>query len=236
MPHLLVAGTTGSGKSVLLHSIIASLIKYVPDIRFALIDPKQVELSYYSNIKQLLYPVVTDPATALDVLSDLVEEMENRFSILHNAGVNNIETHNAREKNKLPYLVLAIDEFSDLMQSSKKLFQTKLCMLAQKARACGIHIIIATQRPSVDVITGIIKANFPSRISCKVTSLVDSRVVLDRGGAEKLIGRGDALINSIGLDMVRFQGAFIEVKEIEELCKNNERSKMSKIINYFRGI
>lgn len=235
MPHLLIAGTTGSGKSVLLHSILASLIKYNSNVRLALIDPKQVELSYYSNIKQLLYPVVTNPEEALDVLSDLVNEMETRFKLLHNAAVNNILAYNKKTNNALQYIVLVIDEFSDLMHTSKKEFQTQICLLAQKARACGIHIVIATQRPSVDVITGIIKANFPSRISCKVSSLVDSRVVLDRSGAEKLLGRGDALINSIGLDMVRFQGAFIDTNEIEHLCIQNYRSKVSRFLDYFRG-
>ena len=235
MPHLLIAGTTGSGKSVLLHSILASLIKYNNNVRLALIDPKQVELSYYANIKQLLYPVVTNPEDALDVLSDLVDEMETRFGQLHKLSVNNIQIYNKKTGNALPYIVLVIDEFSDLMHTYKKEFQTKLCLLAQKARACGIHIVIATQRPSVDVITGAIKANFPSRVSCKVFSLVDSRVVLDRGGAEKLLGRGDALINSIGLDMVRFQGAFIDTNEIERLCLNNYRGKMSRFFNYLRG-
>jgi DNA segregation ATPase FtsK/SpoIIIE, S-DNA-T family len=233
MPHLLIAGTTGSGKSVLLHSILASLIKANDYTKFALIDPKQVELSYYDNISNLLYPVITDAAAAEDVLSDLVEEMEMRFKLLNKASVNNIVSYNKVASKKLSYIVLAIDEFSDLMHASKKAFQTKLCVLAQKSRACGIHIIIATQRPSVDVITGLIKANFPARISCKVSSLIDSRVVLDRPGAEKLLGHGDALINSGGLDMVRFQCAYINTEEIQKLCNNRQRTKWSKILNYF---
>jgi len=136
----------------------------------------------------------------------------------------------------MPHIVLVIDEFSDLMHTAKKAFQTKLCLLAQKSRACGIHIIMATQRPSVDVVTGLIKANFPARISCMVSSLIDSRVVLGCSGAEKLLGRGDALINSVGNDMVRFQGAYITPKEIEQICERYKRSTMSNIINYFRGI
>ena len=237
MPHLLIAGTTGSGKSVLLHSIMAGLILSKKDIRFALIDPKKVEFSYYDNIKQLMYPVITDPDAALEVLNDLVDEMESRFAKMSRASVNNIDAYNKKKsRKKMPYIVLMIDEFSDLMHVSKKEFQKKLCMLAQKSRACGIHIIIATQRPSVDVVTGLIKANFPARISCKVSSLADSRVVLGASGAEKLLGRGDSLINSIGYDMVRFQGAYLSPAETETICENNSQSKWKKIINYFRRV
>lgn len=232
MPHLLIAGTTGSGKSVLLHSILASLILSNVSVKLALIDPKKVELSYYSDIKQLMYPVVTDPDDALDVLNDLVDEMENRFKIMARHSVNHI---NELDK-KLPYVVVVIDEFSDLMHTAKKEFQKKLCMLAQKSRACGIHIIIATQRPSVDVVTGLIKANFPARISCRVSSLTDSRVILGCSGAEKLLGKGDALLSSVGYDMVRFQGAYISPEEIQNLCEQYKRSKLARVINYFRGI
>jgi len=237
MPHLLIAGTTGSGKSVLLHSILAGLMLSEKNVKFALIDPKKVEFSYYSNIEQLMYPIVTEPDIALAMLSDLVDEMEIRFKAMSRASVNTIDDYNKKKSgNQMPHIVLVIDEFSDLMHTAKKAFQTKLCLLAQKSRACGIHIIMATQRPSVDVVTGLIKANFPARISCMVSSLIDSRVVLGCSGAEKLLGRGDALINSVGNDMVRFQGAYITPKEIEQICERYKRSTMSNIINYFRGI
>jgi S-DNA-T family DNA segregation ATPase FtsK/SpoIIIE len=233
MPHLLIAGATGSGKSVMLHSILNSFMLR-NNVRLALIDPKKVEFSYYNNIKQLLYPVITEPDDALCVLSDLIEEMENRFRLMSKASVNNIASFNSK-KDKLPYIVLVIDEFSDLMYSSKKEFQKQVCMLAQKARAAGIHLICATQRPSVDVITGLIKANFPARISCMVSSSMDSRVVLGANGAEKLLGKGDALINSIGFNMVRFQGAFLDTDEIEKLCVENQKGKLARLINFIRG-
>jgi len=234
MPHLLIAGTTGSGKSVMLHSILASLIESDADVKLALIDPKKVELSHYENIKQLMYPVVTEAADALSILTDLVGEMEYRFKLMSKASVTSIDAYNKKQKRTMPYIVLVIDEFSDLMHSSRKVFQTKLCMLAQKSRACGIHIIMATQRPSVDVVTGLIKANFPARISCRVTSSPDSRVVLGCGGAEKLLGKGDALIKSLGFDMVRFQGAFIDTEEVNRICENNKRSFWSRMRNVFR--
>jgi S-DNA-T family DNA segregation ATPase FtsK/SpoIIIE len=237
MPHLLIAGTTGSGKSVLLHSILSGLITSNKSIKLALIDPKKVEFSHYSEIQHLMYPVVTDPDNALSLLSDLVDEMENRFKIMSKASVTNISDFNRKKPNKeLPHIVLVIDEFSDLMHTSKKIFQKQLCLLAQKSRACGIHIIIATQRPSVDVVTGLIKSNFPARISCRVSSLIDSRVILNCSGAEKLLGKGDALISSVGLNMVRFQGAYISVEEIQNICKDYKRSKISRVINYIRGV
>lgn len=232
MPHLLIAGTTGSGKSIMLHSILASLIQSNTDVKLALIDPKKVEFSHYNDIKQLLYPVVTEPDDALSVLSDLVNEMECRFRLMSKAKVTNISAYNEKRAKKLPYIVLMIDEFSDLMHSTRKVFQKKLCMLAQKSRACGIHIVIATQRPSVDVVTGLIKANFPARISCRVTSIADSRVVLGCGGAEKLLGKGDALISCIQYDMQRFKGAYISPQEVSEICKVNKRSLLSKIRNF----
>ena len=235
MPHLLIAGTTGSGKSVLLHSIICSLI-LKPDAKLTLIDPKNVEFTYYKDLKQLMYPIINYADEAYAVLSDLVEEMDRRFRIMSKKSAKDIDEYNAKRSKKLPYIVLIIDEFADLMQVSKKEFQIKLSRLAQKSRACGIHIIIATQRPSVDVVTGIIKANFPARISCKVTSAVNSRVVLDRNGAEKLLGKGDALICSNTHDMLRFRGAYIDQLNIKEICDNNKRSWLSKVINYTRKV
>lgn len=236
MPHLLIAGATGSGKSVMLHSIISSLIVNDADVRLALIDPKSVELSAYANVKQLLYPIATEPGNALMILSDLVNEMNNRFVLMAQASVNHISDYNERRKKKTPYIVLVIDEFSDLMYQAKKEFQGQLCVLAQKSRACGIHIIIATQRPSVDVVTGLIKANFPARISCRTTSLTDSRVILDSSGAEKLLGKGDSLIKSSLHDMVRFKGAFISLNEVNEICKKNKRGLWARILNYTRNV
>lgn len=235
MPHLLIAGTTGSGKSVLLHSIICSLI-FNPksNVKLALIDPKNVEFTYYEDLKQLMYPVINYADEAYTILSNLVEEMDRRFEIMSKRSAKNINEYNTKVSKKLPYIVLIIDEFADLMQMSKKEFQTKLSRLAQKSRACGIHIIIATQRPSADVVTGIIKANFPARISCRVTSAINSRVVLDRNGAEKLLGKGDALVCSTVYDMLRFRGAYIDQRKIKEICDNNKRSWLSRFINYMR--
>ena len=222
-PHLLVAGSTGSGKSVLLHSIICSLIKSDSDVRLALIDPKQVEFQIYKDVKQLLYPIVSSPDDALEVLKDLIQEMDDRFVLLGKTGTNNIKSYN--EKNKIPYIVAILDEFADLQRSYKKEFQSDVCVLAQKGRAAGIHLILATQRPSVNVIDGTIKANFASRIALKTASAIDSRVILDCNGAERLLGKGDALINSGNLDLVRFQSAYIDMKEIEQLCSRNIRKK-----------
>lgn len=235
MPHLLIAGATGSGKSVLLHSIINSLSEN-NNTKLILIDPKMVEFNYYNDIDNLLYPVINSSDDALDVLLQLNLEMQNRFRLMSKVSVNNIEKYNIKLKKKMPYIVLIIDEFSDLMHSSKKEFQKNLCMLAQKSRACGIHIIIATQRPSVDVVTGLIKANFPARISCMVSSLTDSRVILDSGGAEKLLGKGDSIINAPGYDMVRFQGAYLNQEEILKLCNNHKRDRFYNIKNFFRRI
>jgi S-DNA-T family DNA segregation ATPase FtsK/SpoIIIE len=235
MPHLLVAGTTGSGKSVLLHSIICSLVSNPKlNVKLALVDPKNVEFTYYKDLKQLMYPVINYADEAYAILSDLVEEMDRRFRMMAKKSAKDINEYNKKRSKKLPYIVLIIDEFADLMQVSKKEFQIKLSRLAQKSRACGIHIIIATQRPSVDVVTGIIKANFPARISCMVTSAINSRVVLDRNGAEKLLGKGDALICSTLYDMLRFRGAYIDQVEINEICENNKRSWLSRFINYMR--
>ena len=234
MPHLLVAGSTGSGKSALLHSIICSLIKLDNGTRLALIDPKQVEFDIYKDVKQLLYPVVNSPDEALEVLEDLIEEMDNRFELLNEASANNIKIYNSVNE-YLPYFVLVVDEFADLQRAFKKEFQADICILAQKARAVGIHMILATQRPSVDVITGVIKANLPSRIALKTASAVDSRVILDCNGAEKLLGKGDALINSGNLELVRFQGAFINAAETEKLCENYKRVKAFSLIDYLKG-
>jgi S-DNA-T family DNA segregation ATPase FtsK/SpoIIIE len=236
MPHLLIAGTTGSGKSVLLHSIICSLILQESNVRLALVDPKNVEFTHYKDTKQLMYPIINYADEAYAILSDLVDEMDDRFRIMSKKSAKDIYEYNKKRSKKLPYIVLVIDEFADLMQMSKKEFQVKLSRLAQKSRACGIHIIIATQRPSADVVTGIIKANFPARISCRVTSAINSRVVLDKNGAEKLLGKGDALISSTIYDMLRFRGAYINQVEIEKICDDNKRGLLSRIINSMRKI
>lgn len=209
MPHLLVSGATGSGKSVMLHSIINSLL-LTPNVRLVLMDPKRVEFSCYDGIKPLFAPIAQDVNGALNLLRCLVSEMERRFIRLEKVGVRNIEFF----PGKMPYLVLVIDEMADLMASSKKEFQHLVCKLAQKSRACGIHIVAATQRPSVDVITGVIKANFPARIACRVSSQADSRTILNQGGAEKLLGRGDAILNCEHHNFVRFKGAFLSEEDI----------------------
>jgi len=216
MPHLLISGSTGSGKSILLHSIINSLLDKAS---LVLIDPKRVEFSYYSKLPNLYTSIARDVKESLNVLEHLIEEMENRFSRLEKAGARDISDF----EGKMPFIVVVIDELADLMMAARKESQDLVCRLAQKSRACGIHLVVATQRPSVDIITGVIKANFPARISCRVSSLIDSRVVLGCSGAEKLLGRGDALVNSVGLDMVRFQGAYISPEQIEQICKQHKR-------------
>lgn len=209
MPHLLIGGSTGSGKSVLLHSIINGLILY-SDCEFALIDPKRVEFSHYENNKRLFAPIARDVPSSLNLLEELVQEMEMRFSILEKYGCRDKMSYSG----KMPHIVVVIDELADLMMSAKKKSHNLICRLAQKSRACGIHIIAATQRPSVDVVTGVIKANFPSRISCKVISSTDSRTIINKNGAEKLIGKGDSIIFSPKYEYKRFKGAFIKSEEI----------------------
>lgn len=229
LPHLLVAGTTGSGKSVLLHSIICSLlIQKQSKVELVLIDPKNVEFAPYQKVKQLRYPIVNYPDDASKVLSDLTSEMDYRFKIMKRAKVNYIHEYNLKKKNKMSYIVVIIDEFADFMQISKKKFQNDLARLAQKSRACGIHIIIATQRPSADVITGIIKANCPSVIAFQVSSAVNSRVILDENGAEKLLGNGDGIIRAPGYINHRFKGAYLSMDEIYTITKDNKKSFWKK--------
>jgi S-DNA-T family DNA segregation ATPase FtsK/SpoIIIE len=253
MPHLLVAGSTGSGKSVFINSMICSILfKAIPDeVRFLMIDPKMLELSDYEGIPHLLLPVVTNPKKAASALKWLVDEMERRYSVLAEKGVRNIEHYHQRvekevkEKGKvykrkgdllegggeessepmerLPYIVVVIDELADLMMISSKEVEESITRLAQMARAVGIHLLLATQRPSVDVLTGIIKANFPARISFQVTSRVDSRTILDTIGAEHLLGAGDMLFLPPGSSkLIRIHGAFVssgEIKRIVEFLK-----------------
>ena len=225
MPHLLIAGTTGSGKSILLHSIINSLINR-ENIKFVLIDPKRVEFTYYNGLTNLYCPVAKDTESALSSLENLIAEMEKRFIKLEKAGARDIINY----KGIMPYIVVIIDELADLMMSSKKDTQDLLCKLAQKSRACGIYIVAATQRPSVNIITGSIKANFPARISCKVSSAIDSRIILDRSGAETLVGNGDAIIDCNEFEFKRFKGAFITEEEIINNV-NSKKSWWNKIWN-----
>lgn len=219
MPHLLVAGATGSGKSVCINTIITSILfKATPEeVKLLLIDPKKVELSTYQGLPHLFAPVVTDPKKAASVLKLVINEMENRYEVFSSSGARGITSYNkkAAPEEHMPYIVVIIDELSDLMMVAANEVEDNICRLAQMARAAGIHLVIATQRPSVDVITGLIKANIPSRISFAVYSQTDSRTVLDMGGAEKLLGRGDMLFAPVGSQKPqRIQGAFIDNDEI----------------------
>ena len=225
MPHALIAGATGSGKSVCINTIITSIIyKAKPsEVKFVMVDPKVVELSVYNGIPHLLIPVVTDPKKAAGALAWAVQEMDNRYNVFAQKGVRDLKGYNAlAEKEEgtgtLPQIVIIIDELADLMMVAAKEVEDSICRLAQKARAAGMHLIIATQRPSVDVITGIIKANIPSRIAFAVSSQVDSRTILDQVGAEKLLGKGDMLFYPSGAPKpVRVQGAFVSDEEVEKI-------------------
>lgn len=225
MPHLLVAGATGSGKSVCINGIITSILyKAKPnEVKFLMIDPKMVELNVYNGIPHLLAPVVTDPRRASLALKKIVVEMEKRYELFSKSGTRNIEGYNAMLTESgtaapLPYYVIIVDELADLMMVAANDVEDSICRLAQMARAAGIHLIIATQRPSVDVITGVIKANIPSRIAFGVSSQVDSRTILDMVGAEKLLGRGDMLYLPVGASKpVRIQGAFLSDGEVEQV-------------------
>ncbi|CCX48519.1 putative stage III sporulation protein E [Bacteroides sp. CAG:927] len=237
IPHLLVAGATGMGKSVGLNAIIASLLykKHPSELKFVLIDPKMVEFSLYSKLERHYLaklpdeeePIITEPAKAVTTLNSLCVEMQNRLALLKKAGMRNIAEYNelftARRLSPdkghrfLPYIVVIIDEFADLLMTTGKELETPVARLAQKARAVGIHLILATQRPSVDVITGMIKNNFPGRVAFRVTQAVDSRTILDRPGAEQLVGRGDMLFSQDG-KIQRVQCALIETSEVEAIC------------------
>ncbi len=227
MPHMLIAGATGSGKSVCINTLIISLLyKYSPsDVKLLMVDPKVVELSVYNGIPHLLIPVVTDPKKAAGALNWAVNEMNRRYNLFSEMKSKNIESYNSlfdkgTIEEKLPYIVIIVDELADLMMTCPNDVEDYICRLAQKARAAGMHLIIATQRPSVDVITGVIKANIPSRISFAVSSGIDSRTILDQSGAEKLLGRGDMLYYPIGENKpLRVQGAFISEEEVENVVE-----------------
>jgi S-DNA-T family DNA segregation ATPase FtsK/SpoIIIE len=219
MPHLLIAGTTGSGKSVCINTIILSLLyRHSPDkCKFILIDPKMLELSTYEGIPHLLCPVITEAKKAASVLGWVVKEMENRYRLMTKEGVRNIDGYNAKHTLAMPYIVVVVDEMSDLMLVAGKEIENYIQKLSQMARAAGIHIIMATQRPSVDVITGTIKANFPTRISFQVTSKIDSRTILGEQGAEQLLGKGDMLYMSSANRIVRIHAPFVSDNEIEKV-------------------
>ena len=248
MPHLLMAGATGQGKSVGLNVLLASLLykKHPATIKFVLVDPKKVELTLFNKIERHFLAklpnseeaIITDTKKVVYTLNSLCIEMDSRYDLLKNAGVRNIKEYNAKFTNRqlnpekghhfLPYIVLIIDELADLMMTAGKEVEQPIARLAQLARAIGIHLVVATQRPSVNVITGLIKANFPARLSFRVTSKIDSRTILDTGGAEQLVGMGDMLL-SMGSDMIRLQCPFVDTDEIEEVCEfiGNQRGYAS---------
>ena len=219
MPHLLIAGTTGSGKSVCINTIILSLLyRHTPDrCKFILIDPKMLELSTYEGVPHLLCPVITEAKKAASVLGWVVKEMESRYRLMTKEGVRNIDGYNAKHKLPMPYIVVVVDEMSDLMLVAGKEIENYIQKLSQMARAAGIHIIMATQRPSVDVITGTIKANFPTRISFQVSSKIDSRTILGEQGAEQLLGKGDMLYMSSANRIIRIHAPFVSENEIEKI-------------------
>ena len=226
-PHLLVAGTTGSGKSVFINTLLTSLLyKFSPsELRLILIDPKMLELSVYNDIAHLLTPVVTEPKKAIIALKWVCKEMERRYSMMNEEGTRNLEGYNQKASEKLPFIVVFIDEMADLMMTAGKEVEHYVQRLAQMARACGIHLVMATQRPSVDIITGSIKANFPSRVSFQVASKYDSRTVLGEIGAEQLLGNGDMLMTKNGANLIRYQSAFISDNEVNKLILEIKRNQ-----------
>ena len=238
MPHLLIAGTTGSGKSICINTIILSLLyRHTPEkCKFILIDPKMLELSTYEGIPHLLCPVITEAKKAISVLGWVVKEMESRYRLMTKEGVKNIDGYNNKHKLLMPYIVVIVDEMSDLMLVAGKEIENYVQKLSQMARAAGIHIIMATQRPSVDVITGTIKANFPTRISFQVTSKIDSRTVIGEQGAEQLLGKGDMLYMSSANKIVRIHAPYVSENEIEKinnfLRSQSEPDYIDEILNF----
>ena len=241
LQHILIGGTTGSGKSACINSMICSLIQtYSPDqVKLVLIDPKKVELTAYKSIPHLYMPIVTDPNKAVEVLDDMVKTMDKRYSDFEKVGVKNIESYNnlvtkynesGKSAKLMPYIIIIIDELADLMQTAGKKVESSIQRLTQLARAAGIHLIVATQRPSVDVVTGVIKSNINSRIAFATPSSTDSRTILDQSGAEKLLGKGDMLYKPLGASNTkRVQGAFVSDDEVENIVKGvNERYGSNK--------
>lgn len=236
MPHLLIAGATGAGKSIGLAALITSLLlRNTPkDLRFVMIDPKRVELTLFDSIPHLMCPVIKDTKEAAGVLRAVWREMDRRYDLLSEAGVRNIDGYNAKalEQDRMPYIVVVIDELADLMIQHRAEVETVIVRLAQLARAVGIHMVLATQRPSADIITGLIKANVPSRIAFAVSSGVDSSVILDERGAERLLGKGDMLFSPIGQPSRRVQGAFVSEQEVERVCRHwREQEKPAYVLS-----
>ena len=237
-PHLLVAGTTGSGKSVFINTLLTSILyKFSPDdLRLILIDPKMLELSVYNDIAHLLTPVVTEPKKAIIALKWVCKEMERRYSLMNEENTRSLEAFNQKVEEKIPYIVIVIDEMADLMMTAGKEVEHYVQRLAQMARACGIHLVMATQRPSVDIITGSIKANFPSRISFQVASKYDSRTVLGEIGAEQLLGNGDMLLMKNGGNILRYQSAFISDSEVTKLINEIKKGQSVKYLSELENI
>ena len=247
MPHMLIAGTTGSGKSVCVNGIICSiLMRAKPDeVKLAMVDPKVVELSVYNGIPHLMCPVVSDPKQAAILLQKMVNEMEKRYHMFASTGTKKIEGYNEyvdkwnkshpdEKLDKMPFVVIIIDELSDLMMVAAKEVEDSILRITQKARAAGIHLIVATQRPSTEVITGLIKANIPSRIAFAVGSGIDSRTILDQIGAEKLLGKGDMFFLPIGMNSpIRIQGSFITDEEIEKIINFTKNQQEASYVDDF---
>jgi DNA segregation ATPase FtsK/SpoIIIE, S-DNA-T family len=232
MPHLLVAGTTGSGKSVMLNALLTSLLLTTDprQVKMVLVDPKRVELTHFARIPHLITPVVTDVKKAANALSWAVAEMERRYEVLERTGARSLDGYNARSEKPMPYVVIVIDELADLMMQAAAKVEDAVIRIAQKARAVGIHLVVATQRPSVDVITGMIKANIPSRVAFAVSSQVDSRVILDSVGAEALLGMGDMLFKPVSaMRSSRVQGAFISEGEVERVVSASAAASRGRV-------
>jgi S-DNA-T family DNA segregation ATPase FtsK/SpoIIIE len=245
MPHLLIAGSTGSGKSVALNAILISLLcKLSPDeLKLILIDPKRLEFASFTDIAHLLFPIVTSPAHAAPVLRWVVQEMEDRYEKMAQQGARNIADYNAsigrtgQSGTSLPFIVVMIDELADLMITAGRDIEDLITRITQMARAAGIHMIVATQRPSVDVITGLIKANFPSRISFRVASRIDSRTILDTMGADRLLGRGDMLfLDAATSQLRRVHGAYVSDKEIESVADHIRLQRTVKYLDEYHTI
>lgn len=226
-PHILIGGSTGSGKSIQLHNIICGILSSNCNTKLILIDPKKVEFAIYKNIKNLIFPISSEIKEVNKIFEYLNYETTKRFKYLSKKSCTNLLEYNNNYSHKIPFITVIIDEFAEL--NSEKYFIDQLCKLAQKTRACGIHFIIATQRPSVNNITGDLKSNFTTRICGRVGSIIDSKIVFDYSGAEKLTGKGDSLINSAHLNMIRFRSSYISTEEIKLLCKN-------KKVNYFNRL